>query len=431
MTTATGTGHVDQELREAIASAALSDALLTRAKGIMAQIERPVRLAVLGLPGSGKTTLINLLAGATVVPAGLRLPSMQLTHGMQPLVKCTLPDGDVQIVDGLNMADVAALNPIFLNVELPLPALAKISMLEVVAKASVEEQSRALMWASKRSDIALWCSENMFDEAEQNIWSVAPDETQDHGLMVLTKSDRMGDMRRRVDHLTAKHGYAFKRVLGIDAQSAIQARRKDGSVDKEALRASGGLALISAILKDVDFGRQAARDQAEVFLHQIDYEPAPAPAPAHTLKAVAPKTPVVAPVIAAPIVASKPAPVSVPAAQPVVVKLTLAEESKAVCVEAVGELEAQNEALAQALIQGQVDGEEVLATCLDTIGWLSDYLSNNGAANDPVMQDLRETSMDASDLMQLIELETGDTMTTDALSLMVQLREEMQAQIAA
>lgn len=47
------------DLKEAIASGALSEPLRLRAADIVNRIERPVRLAALGLPGSGKSMLLT------------------------------------------------------------------------------------------------------------------------------------------------------------------------------------------------------------------------------------------------------------------------------------------------------------------------------------------------------------------------------------
>jgi len=431
MTNGAGMDGFDVELREAITSGTLSTTLLTRAKAILKQTELPVRLAILGLPGSGKTSLINFLAGATVVPAGVRLPSMQLSYGAEPVIDCTLSNGSTRRISGLNMGKAAELNPIFLNVALPLPALAKVSMLEVVAEAAIDQQARALTWAAKRTDMALWCSATSFGTTEQDIWSIASEDMQDNAFMVLTKAGLQSNVSRQVQQLNAQHGYAFKRVLAVDALSAVAARQKDGAVDKEMLRASGGMTLISAILNNVEQRRADARNQAEVFLRQIDYKPTEAaehdlpaaqitpdaqqkrPEPVLTAKAPVPKAPTQD---ASPIVVN-------------VLKLTL--ESHMACAHAAAELDAQAKTLAQAVTQGQADNADILDSCMDTMGWLSDYLSSHGAANDPVMQELRDSSVDAHDLMQLIELETGDSMTTDALSLMVQIREEMQARLAA
>lgn len=91
----------------------------------------------------------------------------------------------------------------------------------------------------------------------------------------------------------------------------------------------------------------------------------------------------------------------------------------------------QNRALADGFAAGSLDHDTIITTCMETTEWLADYFAENGAANDPVMQGLRDASADAFDLMQLIELETGDTVTRDALNLMVQLRDEVAARLAA
>ncbi len=43
------------------------------AERLIERLERPARIALLGLPGSGKSAILNLLTGAVVVPETLRL----------------------------------------------------------------------------------------------------------------------------------------------------------------------------------------------------------------------------------------------------------------------------------------------------------------------------------------------------------------------
>jgi hypothetical protein len=161
----------------------------------------------------------------------------------------------------------------------------------------------------------------------------------------------------------------------------------------------------------VDAGRQAIIDQADLFLVQIDYEPVPV--------ANVSSPPVVK--LATP-VAAEPATGPLPALQ---------AASREVCQLALTQLAAEGAFMEGALAEDALDDETVLDTCADTIIWLSDYLSESGAKDDPRMDRARAAAMDGSDLIQLIRLETGSSVSTDALSLLVQLKQEIEVALAA
>ena len=398
------------DLRRAIAQAGLSEPLKARAQAILDQIERPVRLAMFGLPGSGKSQILNFLAGADVLPGKTKLPTLQLSYGDAAVANCTLPDGTVEALPMEDMQAITALKPVFVDAEMPLPALKKISILEVSAGASLREQQRAMSWASKRSDVALWCSKGAFGRDEQALWAQMPAALQDHAFLLMTHDDNPAVEEAypgRVDRAVYAMQDQFRQVLPIGTKTAIAARNSDGTVNKDMLRSSGGMAVISAILRMVETGHQGARDQADIFLRQIAFDPeAHAPAP------VAPPAPIEAPVEAA---ASR----------------SLGPASREACEQAVAQLTAEGTMMGQALSDVGLNDGEIVDICVDTVVWLSDYLAESGEPDDPAMAQLRETAMDAADLVQLIQLETSETVASDSVSVMVQVKQEMQQMLAS
>jgi len=406
------------DLRRAIAHAGLSEPFKARAQAILDQVERPVRLAMFGLPGAGKSQVLNFLAGTDVLPKGANLPTLQLSYGDEAIANCTLPDGTTQSLPMGDMQAIAALRPVFVDATMPLPALKKISILEVSAGASLREQQRAMSWASKRSDVALWCSKGAFGRDEQALWAQMPAALQDHAFLLMTHDDNPAvedAYPGRVDRAVYAMQDQFRQVLPIGTKTAILARNPDGTVDKDMLRRSGGMALISAILRMVEAGQQGARDQADIFLRQIAFDPeAHAPAP------VAPSAPQERPVeppVAAPVAATP--------------SRSLGPASREACEQAVAQLTAEGTMMAQALSDVALNDGEIVDICVDTVVWLSEYLTESGEADDPAMAELRETAMDAADLVQLIQLETSETVASDSVSVMVQVKQEMQQMLAS
>lgn len=464
---------VQSDLEQAVKSGLLPLGAHQQAEKLLDRLKKPVRLALLGLPGSGKSTLMNLLVGQNVIPDGVRLPTLNLTYGEQEQAICTLPDGSKKVRPTANAQAIAALSPVFVEMQLPLPALGKISVLEVVAPNDPTAIHRASQWAAKRSDVALWCT-GAFNADEQRIWSQMPDLIKDHAFLMLTRSDvllRQGTYDDILATVTETAAGEFNKVLPISTTQAIAAREPDGSVDKAALRASGGLALISGVLKQVEQGRMSAIDLADVLLLQnadvlkgMDNVQAPEPAPV-----TAPPQPPEPPVRPRPEPApppyqrprSKVPPMPKPAPRPAapaggdsvnegIAKLRTiaarrAEEmvapppteplqpaTLAAYQHAVERLQERAEELVARLAEwGEDAPAQVITLAVDDLQWLCDYLSENGDDSDASLHKARDTAFDAADLVQLMQMEKRDSAAREAVGLMLQLKRELQADMAA
>ncbi|MEO1407429.1 MAG: hypothetical protein AAFV54_13200, partial [Pseudomonadota bacterium] len=371
----------------------------------------------------------------------------------------------------------------------------------------------------KKIDIALWCTSGQFGEAEQDLWDLVPEKLDDHSFLVVTKTDAhssQSELRQRLSEAEANGQDFFRKVLPVGTKTAIAARNPDGTVDKETMKSSGAVALISSILRDVEAGRQHGIDQADVFLRQIDLTPS-AEVAGNTKKATleSKQTPTAAPqneVLAAVERALEEEPSSDTSgkveqepetdanaeeqkqndAQQVnttdaLVESAEAEEPKTgtevasdatsetgaepndqperdieentepesstetdannepevVQVESlqpaswdlikqvVDQLGAEGGVLLEKQIAGELDDGAIIETCVDTVSWVAEYLTSNGDQGDHHYQKCCDIAMDAADVIQLIQLEPGDSVASDALTLMVQVKQEMQTSLAA
>jgi hypothetical protein len=263
--------EVQEKLTQALESGRMPAGVEVRAKQLLARLCQPVRLGVLGRFGSGKSSLVNLLVGFEVLPYDVRLPTTQVTFAEKASAVCTLADGTKREIATASAYDITELKPLFVELRLPLPALKKISVLEVVTPNNPNAIHKASQWAAKRCELAIWCTET-FDVNEQEIWGQMPDILKDHAFLMLTKADQLkakGTLEQVLDATRALAGHEFSDILPIATLEAIAARRLDGSVDKKSMRSSGGLALISAVLKQIDLGRQSDVDMAVMLLHQL------------------------------------------------------------------------------------------------------------------------------------------------------------------
>lgn len=238
------------------------------AERLIERLERPARVALLGLPGSGKSAILNLLAGTVVVPETLRLPTIIVQHGTEPRMLCTLSDGRNEVIPGKNLEKSLSLSPALITLELDLPALKVITLLEIAAGPLESDQRRAALWAGKRADILIWCTTSYLPK-EQLVWEGMPDAFKDNGFLLLTKVDLLGGreaaagMQHRVEQ---RAGGEFRQVLSMSAKEARAATLPSGQVDRDRFRESGAGSVISTIKTRVQSARRADTDTADLIL---------------------------------------------------------------------------------------------------------------------------------------------------------------------
>lgn len=382
--------RIGRDLAGALASGHMIGEQVTRARQYLDQLNQPLRIAVLGKAGAGKSAVRDLLVGADIAPQGLRLPTVALRHGIGPAITCTLPDGSKTTLESSDPRDITAIKAVFADMELPLPALSKISVLDVAAPADPQALHRASQWAAKRSDMILWCSQS-FDGPEQAIWAQIPEPVRQRSVLVITKADElrasgMLDVVLAQADINARH--AFAQILVLSTRQARSARAADGSMDKAILRDSGGAALAAAVLKQIASRQDEIAGLAEVLLDQQNrdtVETGPAPATDHAA-------------------------------------------AKAVCQQAVDRITRDSAALAAQRTDTE-DGTKMVLQIAEQLQSLSQFLNDSASRAD--LDDMCEMAFDAADMVQLMAMEKRGDAAGDAVSLLLQVKYELQGRIAA
>ena len=464
---------VIERLQGALDGDTMPKAARDYAMHLLGRLSQPVRVSILGTPRSGKSELVNMFVGRRLIPKDAHLPTTEFVWAAEEAMTVTGADGSVNRYNAINMESLADGNAAFLKLELPVDILKRINLLEVVTNGAHEEIESAIDWAVRRTDIALWCSQ-AFDKSEQSVWARVPDSLKDHAFLVLTKADVLSAekmLSKRVAELESVVAEEFHSLFAVATLQAVRAT-SGLSVDEAMFHASGGGALTSEILRHAERGRRADFDSAHMFLarYQVkdgDGSSRPVSMPLATQQpvpetppAVPPPIPVIKDVAAVPPVVEEPvpqaAPVEIPvsenvpdvAADPAARETTAAPKPAAVAesvdlsplpkvenpdlfLSSITYLKRRGEALSEeAKKLGEGEVKPLVEQCVDAVEHLVDLFSQDESGCDAADSFIDELS-EASDMMVLMQVEDGDGPAADAVTLLVQLRRDMEMQLAA
>ena len=450
-----------EKLEYAISAGLLPEGVAKPAVNVLKAFDAPLRVALLGNSGAGKTSVLNLLLGQNMVPDGIDgIPTTKWEHGIEPKMLCTLPDGSKKIIGGIDFDACASLRPAFVTVQANLPALAKISVMEVVAPDVPEQKQKAVSWACKQADVVIWCTTD-FTEDEQDIWDIVPDRLKDHGFLLLTKTDQLmgqAEINTRLAALSRCCGDEFLRILPISARLALEARGNGRNLNLNLFKSSGATGLISAIKGQIEEAHRAVSDNAEQILarycHDSDF------AEPETVVETAP--PVGEPVVEEPVTKAEvsqpehtapppphmtevpPARASVEPERPraaAAPKLEVvgssytektdqkapdaADKDKVVLEEALAILSVYERDLVASLDHPEPwDDDQALQVCEEAIAMLPGVLEDGSS---PALSDVISSVYDAQDMLILMQHEQSETGADDALTLLLQIRRDIES----
>ena len=233
---------------------------------LLARLQRPVQILILGPPDSGKSTLADLLVGHPIYRTLSDLPNFTLAYGERARILAPrpgqppAPSADPQGL-GAAGADLA-------RVEMPLPILRTFSIAEISLTDPTPPQYALADWAYDRADIALWCSQS-FDAPERALWARARSSLKDNSCLVLAKADRLlaeNRLNALVAQLSPSITEDFYGLYTVATEEALKARDAPPEADAQGWKTSGGQRLRDAVLRLVQIGLQADRDHAELLM---------------------------------------------------------------------------------------------------------------------------------------------------------------------
>ncbi len=406
-----------EQLSAILATAPLPPAARALAERVEARLAAPVRIAVLGRPGAGKRRIVEGLIGGAVLPAIDGLPPAEIALGPGDRIDVTTGEGTRMRLD---IAEFPALDPAelaFVRLSAPLPLLEKIRFLVVPLEGGPAEMRAALGWTVRRSDMLLWCMPRL-DAPDRALWPFIPDAMRDHAYLCVTEA---GPRRAaEADRWEAANCFSETRDLSGGAEGPERIAR-----------------LRTALLAHVSRARREDLEGALIFLdHHLsqqgrDWPPLPPahPGPAHPGPAdpaapAAPPAGALAPALpAADGVSGAPAgaPSDTPAA---------GEGREAAAGRIVDLLAARAGRLDPAGTgTGTGTGDRgAAARALELCAEALDDCAEIARAEGGALADLLD---EASDLMVLLRLEGSESALADTVALMLQVRRECEAGLAA
>ncbi len=399
------------QLEKTLASGKLASKAMLQGKRLLDRLQSPVKVVILGLPGTGKTQLLNLLAGKRLVPDGITLPSIELVWAEITRTLVTMGDQSVSIFDGVNIEQLGVAGSTFGQIEINLPNLECVSLLDVVVRGTLRDQEAAIDWAVQRADILIWCSQE-FTTQEQKLWSRVPEFLKDHSFFALTKADELssqGVLPARISNIQDIVSDEFHSLVPVATLQGIDAQEQVGGIDHSALGASGGAALMATIFRQVETGVRASADSALLFLSRFGIEPPDEPIIAANNKP--------APLVQEPKAAGNAQEGQNDEGNPIPVALEYLKERSLNLTDFLPARYPEN-------LSG------ILKYCTETADKLVEMVTPN-SAQESALQSIQDDMMEAADLILLMQMESGEGPAADAVTLLLQLQRELEVKIAA
>lgn len=389
---------------------------------LLNHLTRPVQIVVTGFAGTGKTALIEMMAGRSVLGHDAKAPVIELAHGETEQVIIEREDGSVSSVAGVLKACSCPADARHIRQELPDERLVANDFVEIGLDGDMAEKRACLETIIERADLVVWCSQE-FGNEEQALWSAVPDHIKDHSLLILTKADQqlmrglLNDTINRLDPIVAEEFlglYPVATIQGITAQTC-------GDTVNEALWAtSGGKQLMELLTRQVRQGRNADYDQARIFMERLaQHLPDTAAPDAHDPVTVADTTTFDTNVMDI-----------TPQDTIETIDPDSDGEALAMLTEAVDLLQAHSIRMLDEMDDpDEMDPDRILSDCSDAIRSLSDLLQSSSQSS-PLQNAVQDDVQDGEEMLMLFQLERGEDAALDAVTLMLQIRKELSRKLA-
>ncbi|WP_170349889.1 dynamin family protein [Ruegeria atlantica] len=257
------------------ADEALGD-MRDRALAHAERLSNAVNIGFAGEFGAGKSSLANMLAGADILPTGpqhLKLPLVIVAYSETPETTVGWWDREPKVYSGIALEKAAADEPDFISVGLNTPALQEISLFDLPGTGALDDNYKETLDLLKFVDCAIWCTNgtNAWRETERHLWVQVPQELRANSLLAVTHTDlpHVSEALDRVlSRLNKEKGDLFRSVVPIGTPVAVRAMAQEPEPDFTLWETCGGQNLAEQVLEIASARRLADLEAAQADLKQ-------------------------------------------------------------------------------------------------------------------------------------------------------------------
>lgn len=381
------------------------DDMRARAQAHAERLSNAVSIGFAGEFGAGKSSLANMLAGADILPTGpqhLKLPLVIVAYADTPETTVGWWNKEPKTYSGIALEKAAAEDPDFISVGLNTPALREISLFDLPGSGALDDTYKQTLDLLKFVDCAIWCTNgtNAWRETERHLWAQVPQALQDNSLMAVTHTDLppvRDALHRVLARLEKEKAGMFRAIVPIGIPVAVRAMAQEPEPDFALWETCGGQNLAQHVLEVASHRRRTDLDAARADLTR-DFLPL-----LDTLqdqeKAATPDTRTVQP--------------SLESALPPLDNPIL-EDWLAAIASIYEDLRDSSD----------IEPAAFLQSCQEIVEDFAERLEN-GSEIDPDADWIPGEFEKATDLLLLLQFESGDAPLKDAISILAQLSDNL------
>lgn len=162
--------------------------------------DMPVRVALAGRRGSGKSSIVTLLLGADVLSSVAKhtnLPPIVLRHAAEEQTIAGWWDRPDKAFPGIALETALAENPDLITIELNCDVLQNLWLIDMPALDDVAQDRTALFALSQLTDVMIWCANGceFGDQDDRAINAKIPAHLRRNAMLALTRMDVMNDQQ--------------------------------------------------------------------------------------------------------------------------------------------------------------------------------------------------------------------------------------------